>query len=167
MNKFIITEEERSRILNMHVERTKKHYLTEQETTGTTQPTTGQTMTAEQLLQGKEFPGLTKQVDDDTVYYSLFKPDNKGRLFWLKFRVSPAGYFDTTVSAGDPSYFGIAESLYNSLNSYQNFSQYSSQPFDKSDPEMVYGQKGTKNDPKEVSQIFDTLVKTYQSLSQK
>ena len=29
MNKFIITEEERSRILNMHVERTKNQYLTE------------------------------------------------------------------------------------------------------------------------------------------
>jgi hypothetical protein len=30
MNKFIITEEERSRILNMHVERTKNQYLTEE-----------------------------------------------------------------------------------------------------------------------------------------
>ena len=29
MNKFIITEEERSRILNMHVDRTKKQYLSE------------------------------------------------------------------------------------------------------------------------------------------
>ena len=159
MKKFIITEEERRSIRSM--------YLMEQETTGTTQPTTGQTMTAEQLLQGKEFPGLTKQVDDDRVYYSLFKPDNKGRLLWLTFRVTPTGYFSTQVAAGDPSYVGIAESLYNSLNSYQDFNQYSSQPFDKSDPEMAYGTKGTKIDPQEVTQIFDTLVKTYQSLSQK
>lgn len=143
-----------------------KPLIVEQETSGTTESVTGETMTSDKLLQGKEFPGLTKQVDDDTVYYSLFKPDGRGRKLWLSFRVSPIGYISTTVGAGDPSYFGAAESLYNSLNSFQSFSQYSSQPFDKSDPEMAYGVRGTKVDPQEVTQIFDTLVKTYQSLSQ-
>jgi len=144
-----------------------KPLISEQETTGTTQQSSGETMTADKLLQGKEFPGLTKQVDDDTVYYSLFKPDGRGRKLWLSFRVSPVGYISTTVAAGDPSYFGTAESLYNSLNSFQSFSKYSSKPFDKSDPEMAYGVRGTKTDPQEVTQIFDALLKTYQSLSQK
>jgi hypothetical protein len=71
------------------------------------------------------------------------------------------------LSAGDPSYFGIAESLYNSLNPFQSFNQYSSKPFDKSDPEIVYGERGTKLDPQEVTQIFDTLVKTYNSIPKK
>jgi hypothetical protein len=156
MKKFIITEEERNSIRGM--------YLLEQETTGTPEQSSGEPITADKLLQGKEFPGLTKQVNDDTVYYSLFQPEGKGRKFWLTFRVSPAKYFQTQVSAGDPSYFGIAESLYNSLNPFQSFSEYSSKPFDKSDPEMVYGTKGTKLDPQEVTQIFDTLVKTYNSI---
>jgi hypothetical protein len=153
MKQFIITEEERSSIRGM--------YLLEQETT---EGVTGETMTSDKLLQGKEFPGLTKQVDDDRVYYSLFKPDGRGRKFWLEFRVSPVGSFNTTVAAGDPSYFGMAESLYNSLNSFQSYSKYSSQPFDKSDPEMVYGVKGTKLDPQEITQILDTLLKTYNSI---
>jgi hypothetical protein len=37
MKKFIISEDERNRILEMHVEKTKNHYLNEQITTGTTQ----------------------------------------------------------------------------------------------------------------------------------
>ena len=61
MGKFIITEEDKKHIRALY----------EQSTTG---------LTINQMLQGKEFPGLTKQEQENIVYYSLLSIAAKGHL---------------------------------------------------------------------------------------
>ena len=53
MKQFIITEEEKKRILGMHKSATSNHYLTEQELTGSTtnQPKAGDPVSVDQLPQ--------------------------------------------------------------------------------------------------------------------
>ena len=81
----------------------------------TTQSTTGQTVN--QMLQGKEFPDLTKQEQGDTVFYSSL--DGQKRKWYISFRPSN-NWIETKVVSVNPQYFNLVETLFNSLSSFKD-----------------------------------------------
>ena len=126
-----------------------KPLITEEENTGTTQ-------TISQMLQRKEFRGLTKNVTGDgSVHYELWNENR--RLWYVKFVLMPDGSVLSTVGADDPKYFDMVEAMYNSLDGFSG----EKIGIDKSDPEAVKGRIKTKLDKQQVAQLFDALEKSY------
>ncbi len=119
MKKFIITEEERSRILGMHQSATSKQYLKEEVApTGATQTPTQQNIKREfVIVQNGTSVGMssidtdvraviTKLNDKNGVYYSVeFK--NTPTVDNLIYRPGQGFKTDSVVNA-DPSKFGIS-----------------------------------------------------------
>ena len=60
-------------------------------------------LTINQMLQGKEFPGLTKQEQGDTVYYSLL--DGQKRKWFVSFRITPNNWIETKITSTNPQFF--------------------------------------------------------------
>ena len=69
MNKFIITEQEKSRILDMHKTRTSRHYLMEQVSGDTLE---GQTIQSLNIVRGSS--GTTVTLSDGKTY--TYTPEN-------------------------------------------------------------------------------------------
>ena len=141
--RLIISEEERSRISGMY------GLVNEQ----------NNTETIFQMLEGKEFPDLTKQVEGDTILYSLIDPvTKKRRLWWISFRITGNNQVETEIAASDPKYFKLIKKMFDSLRGFREVGWV--EGFDN-DPEYPGGVKKTKVDKEEVNEIFDTLVKSY------
>lgn len=111
---------------------------------------------ANQMLQGKEFPGLTKQEQENTVYYSLL--DGQKRKWFISFRITPNNWIETKITSTDPQHFKTVESLFNSLDSFKDIGP--SAGLDK-DTDLISGVKQTSVNKDEIIKIFDTLVKNY------
>ena len=134
MGKFIITEEDKKHIRALY----------EQSTTG---------VTISQMLQGKEFPGLTKQDQGDIVYYSLL--DGQKRKWFVSFRVTTNNRIETNIASTNPQFFEKVKSLFSSLKSFKDIGPSAGL---KEDIDLVYGVKQTSVDKDEIIKIFDTLV---------
>ena len=134
MGKFIITEEDKKHIRGLY----------EQSTTE---------LTINQMLQGKEFPGLTKQEQGDIVYYSLL--DGQKRKWFVSFRITPNNWIETKIVSTNPQFFEKVKSLYSSLKSFKDIGP--SAGLDE-DVDLVYGIKQTSVNKDEIIKIFDTLV---------
>jgi hypothetical protein len=134
MGKFIITEEDKKHIRTLY----------EQSTKG---------VTINQMLQGKEFPGLTKQEQGNTVYYSLL--DGQKRNWFVSFTITPNNWIETKITSTNPQFFEKVKSLFNSLKSFKDIGP--SAGLDE-DIDLVYGIKQTSVDKDEIIKIFDTLV---------
>jgi hypothetical protein len=118
--------------------------LNEQSTTG---------LTINQMLQGKEFPGLTKQEQGDTVYYSLL--DGQKRKWFVSFRITPNNWIETKITSTNPQFFEKVKFLFNSLKSFEDIGKSSGL---EEDVDLVYGIKQTSVNKDEIIKIFDTLV---------
>jgi hypothetical protein len=134
MGKFIITEEDKKHIRTLY----------EQSTKG---------VTINQMLQGKEFPGLTKQEQGNTVYYSLL--DGQKRKWFVSFTITTNNWIETKITSTNPQFFEKVKSLFNSLKSFKDIGP--SAGLDE-DIDLVYGIKQTSVDKDEIIKIFDTLV---------
>ena len=115
------------------------------------QSTTG--VTINQMLQGKEFPGLTKQEQGNTVYYSLL--DGQKRKWFVSFRITTNNWIETKITSTNPQFFEKVKSLFSSLKSFKDIGP--SAGLDE-DIDLVYGIKQTSVDKDEIIKIFDTLV---------
>jgi len=134
MGKFIITEEDKKHIRGLY----------EQSTTG---------LTINQMLQGKEFPGLTKQEQGNIVYYSLL--DGQKRKWFVSFRITPNNWIETKIVSTNPQFFEKVKSLYSSLKSFKDIGP--SAGLDEN-VDLVGGIKQTSVNKDEIIKIFDTLV---------
>jgi hypothetical protein len=114
------------------------------------QSTTG--VTINQMLQGKEFPGLTKQEQGDTVYYSLL--DGQKRKWFVSFRITN-NWIETKIASTNPQFFEKVKSLFSSLKSFKDIGPSAGLV---EDIDLVYGTKQTSVDKDEIIKIFDTLV---------
>ena len=110
-------------------------------------------LTINQMLQGKEFPGLTKQEQGDTVYYSLL--DGQKRKWFVSFRITPNNWIETKIKSTNPEFFEKVKSLFNSLKSFEDIGISSGL---EEGVNLVYGIKQTSVDKDEIIKIFDTLV---------
>lgn len=104
MKKFIISEEEKSRILGMHQEATKRHYLGEQEV-DTTQPTFVDNQGVKYFV-----PNLDQSKFSDFIYLSE-KDDFMGKLNMLSSLGVKVGIQNNPIAVG-------AEVIKNELNRY-------------------------------------------------
>jgi hypothetical protein len=109
-------------------------------------------VTINQMLQGKEFPGLTKQEQGDTVYYSLL--DGQKRKWFVSFRPSN-NWIETKIASTNPQFFEKIKSLFSSLKSFKDIGNSAGL---EEDIDLVYGIKQTSVDKDEIIKIFDTLV---------
>jgi hypothetical protein len=114
------------------------------------QSTTG--VTINQMLQGKEFPGLTKQEQGNTVYYSLL--DGQKRKWFVSFRITN-NWIETKIASTNPQFFEKVKSLFSSLKSFKDIGPSAGL---EEDIDLVYGEKQTSVDKDEIIKIFDTLV---------
>jgi len=121
------------------------------------QTTTGQTVN--QMLQGKEFPNLTKQEQGDTVFYSSL--DGQKRKWYISFRPSN-NWIQTSIASVNPQYFNLVETLFNSLSSFKDIGPSSGL---NKNTDMVFGVKQTPVNKDEIIKIFDTLVTTYNRIN--
>ena len=110
-------------------------------------------LTINQMLQGKEFPGLTKQEQGDTVYYSLL--DGQKRKWFVSFRITPNNWIETKITSTNPQFFEKVKFLFNSLKSFEDIGKSSGL---EEEVDLVYGIKQTSVNKDEIIKIFDTLV---------
>ena len=110
-------------------------------------------VTINQMLQGKEFPGLTKQEQGDTVYYSLL--DGQKRKWFVSFKITTNNWIETNIASTNPQFFEKVKSLFSSLKSFKDIGPSAGL---EEDIDLVYGIKQTSVDKDEIIKIFDTLV---------
>lgn len=126
MKKFIITEEERSRILGMHKSATSKQYLNEVAPTGTTQTPSQQSIKKEFIVVKNGTSVGTASIDTDVKAVITKLNDKNGVYYSVEFINTPSVdnviyrpgqpfKVDYVVNA-DPSKFGISTTDRSELN---------------------------------------------------